>query len=353
MEGREVLTGSEKRSMKNQDSSPAPVPGNDKDIRRTAKIILAIILLVGVSVASYQVMKEIFPHNRISRFPARDWISLKGGNEIDAIPSGKQENRQDIRIAIAPVFSPEKSMAMYAPFVTFVAEKLGRKPTALYRQTYLETNDLIRYQRCDIAIVGTYPFIRGEKEFGMQALVVPQVNGKQAYQSIILVPRASSAKTLLDLRGKRFASADIMSTTGWLFPAMLLIDLGENPNKFFGEHIITGSHDRSLQAVLDGFVDGTALHGMVYSQMIAEDPSILQKVRILAKSPPLGILPIVVHPNIDPALRKAILAVLLNMHEDARGKAILAKLQIDRFVAPDAAHLAMLRLAVDKLEKWR
>jgi phosphonate transport system substrate-binding protein len=350
---REALTGSEKRSMKNQDSSQSPAPGNDKDIRRTAKIILAIILLVGVSVASYQVMKEIFPHNRMSRYPARDWISLKGGNEIDAVPSGKQENRQDIRIAIAPVFSPEKSMEMYAAFVTFVAGKLGRKPTTLYRPTYSETNDLIRYQRCDIAIVGTYPFIRGEKEFGMQALVVPQVNGKQTYQSIILVPRASSARTLLDLRGKRFASADIISTTGWLFPAMLLIDSGENPNKFFGEHIITGSHDRSLQAVLDGFVDGAAVHGIVYSQMIAEDPSIQQKVRILAKSPPLGILPIVVHPNIDPALRKAILTVLLNMHEDARGKAILAKLQIDRFVVPDAAHLAMLRLAVSKLEKWR
>jgi hypothetical protein len=122
---REALASSEKRLMEKQDSSQSPAPGNDKDIRRTAKIILAIILLVGVSVASYQVMKEIFPHNRMSRYPARDWISLKGGNEIDAVPSGKQENRQDIRIAIAPVFSPEKSMEMYAPFVTFVAGKLG------------------------------------------------------------------------------------------------------------------------------------------------------------------------------------------------------------------------------------
>ncbi len=190
MEGREVLTGSEKRSMENQDSSPAPVPGNDKDIRRTAKIILAIILLVGVSVAFYQVMKEIFPHNRISRFPVRDWISLEGENEIDAIPAGKQENRQEIRIAIAPIVSPEKSMEMYDPFVNYVAGKLGRKPTALYRQTYSETNDLVRYQQCDIAIVCTYPFIRGEKEFGMQALVVPQVNGERTYQSIILVPRS-------------------------------------------------------------------------------------------------------------------------------------------------------------------
>jgi phosphonate transport system substrate-binding protein len=237
--------------------------------------------------------------------------------------------------------------------VNYVAEKLGRKPTALYRQTYSETNDLVRYQRCDIAIVCTYPFIRGEKEFGMQALVVPQINGEQTYQSIILVPQSSHAKTLLDLRGKRFASADLISTTGWLFPAMLLMDAGVDPGKFFGEHIITGSHDRSLQAVLDGFVDGAAVHGIVYNQMVAEDPSIRQKVRILAKSAPFGIPPIVAHPNLDPNLRKAILSVLLGMHEDARGKQILKKLQIERFVIPNAGLFTPLRMAVSKLERWR
>ena len=222
---------------------------------------------------------------------------------MDAVPAGTVDNRQEIRIAIAPIVSPEKSMEMYDPFVDYVAGKLGRKPTAIYRPTYSETNDLVRYQRCDIAIVCTYPFIRGEKEFGMQALVVPQVNGEETYQSIIIVPKTSSAKTIFDLRGKRFASADIMSTTGWLFPAMLLMDSGEEPDKFFGEHIITGSHDRSLQAVLDEFVDGAAVHGLVYNQMVEEDPSILQKVKILTKSGPFGIPPIVVHPNLDPKLR--------------------------------------------------
>ena len=117
---------------------------------------------------------------------------------------------------------------------------------------------------------------------------------------------------------------------------------GRIRDKFFGEHVITGSHDRSLQAVVDGFVDGAAVHGIVYSQMVAEDPSILQKVRVLAKSAPFGIPPIVAHPNLDPTLKKAILSVLLSMHEDAEGKSILKKLQIERFVVPDADLFAPL-----------
>jgi phosphonate transport system substrate-binding protein len=339
--------------MIQQNLSRPPSSGNDKAPPKAAKIILAIILLAGVSAALYQVTKELFPHNQNSRFPIRDWISLKGGGENDTVPSVQKENRREIRVAVAPIVSPEKSMEMYEPFVSYVGGKLGMKPTALYRPTYSETNDLVRYQQCDIAIVCTYPFIRGEKEFGMQALVVPQVDGETTYQSIIVVPHASHAKTLLDLRGKRFASADIMSTTGWLFPAILLMDVGENPGKFFGEHVFTGSHDRSLQAVIDGFVDGAAVHGIVYNQIIAEDPSIKQKVRVLAKSPPFGIPPIVVHPDLDPKLRKEIISVLLGMHEDVQGKQILAKLQIERFVIPDADLFAPLRMAVSKLERWR
>ena len=339
--------------MARQDSSQLSSHDNEGDAKRTAKIILAIIFLIGISIALYQVMKEIFPRSRMSKSSASEWISLKEGNakvvDSDVMPG----YRLDIRIAIAPIVSPEKSMEMYAPLIDYIGKRLKRKPIALYRPTYSETNDLVRYRQCDMAIVCTYPFIRGEKEFGMQVVAVPQIKGEIAYQSVLLVPQASPAKTLLDLRGKRFASADISSTTGWLFPAMLLMDAGEDPSKFFGEHIITGSHDRSLQAVIDGFVDGAAVHGLVYSQIVAEDPTILRKVRVLAKSVPFGIPPVVAHPDLDPELKKELLSVLLTMHENADGKSILEKLQIDRFVIPSADLFSTLRLAIGKLEKWR
>ena len=325
----------------------------DGTLKRTTKVILVVILLIGVSVASYQVFKEIFLYGRSPRFPVSERISLKGTSEKTPVPPDREGTKQEIRIAVAPIVSPEKSMQMYDSFVNYMGEKLGRKATAMYRPTYSETNDLVRYQRCDIAIVCTYPFIRGEKEFGMQALAVPQINGETTYQSVILVPKTSNAKTLLDLRGKRFASADIISTTGWLFPAMLLMESGENPNKFFGEHILTRSHDRSLQAVLDGFVDGAAVHGIVYNQAVAETPAVLQKVRVLAISAPFGIPPIVAHPELDPELKKHIISVLLKMHEDNEGKSILTNLQIQRFVIPNPHLFDPLRLAISKLEKWR
>jgi len=174
-------------------------------------------------------------------------------------------------------------MEMYDPFVEYIAGKLGMKPTAIYRPTYSETNDLVRYQQWRYRYRMHLSVYKRREGIWDAALVVPQVNGEGTYQSIIVVPRTSRAKTIFDLRGKRFASADIMSTTGWLFPATLLMDSGEVPDKFFGQHILTRSHDRSMQAVIDEFVDGAAVHGLVYNQMVEENPSILQKVRILHK----------------------------------------------------------------------
>lgn len=335
---------------KDTESQPADV---DSKPKRARNAILAVILLIGVLVASYQVMREVFWDNKGSQFPVRDWVNLKEGNKPDNVLGDRTDGELEIRVAIAPIVSPEKSMQMYGPFVDYLGAKLGRKATALYRPTYSETNDLVRYQRCDIAIICTYPFIRGEREFGMQALAVPVVGGEKTYQSVIIVPKDSPAKTIFDLRGKRFASADIMSTTGWLFPAMLLMDAGEAPDRFFGEHVITGSHDRALQAVLDGFVDGAAVHGIVYNQMVEEAPSIGQKIGVLIKSPPFGIPPIVAHPDVDRHLRKAVVSILLGMHEDAQGIQILKTLQIERFVVPDASLFSSLRAAVSKLEKWR
>jgi phosphonate transport system substrate-binding protein len=335
--------------------SPKQAPSRSKSKwALSLKIVLALILGLGVVSGFYNVLKSTYLDRRISRFFPHHRVNLAEiYNSPAAAGINEVSGKPVFRIAIAPIVSPEKSLAMYQDFINYVAGMLAKEPVSLIRATYSETNDLVRYKNCDIAIVCTYPFIRGEREFGMQALVVPQIKGETTYQSFIIVPASSPVRSLFDLRGKRFASADIISTTGWLFPAMILMNAGEIPRSFFGEHVITGSHDRSIQAVVDGFVDGAAVHGIVYDQMIAEDPSLSKKIRILMKSPPFGIQPVAVHPDMDPDLRKAVLAVLLDMHTNPRGKLILEKLQIEKFVVPEKGLFDNLRKAIAKLEGWK
>ena len=271
-------------------------------------------------------------------------ISSNGEHELDCA------NRPVLRIAIAPVISPEKSIEMYRDLAYYLSARVERDAVILQRATYAEINELVRYRRCDIALVCTYPFVRGEQDFGMEVLVVPQVAGALGYSSLIVVPTSSEARSILDLRGRRFACADMMSNSGWLFPALWLKDQGEDPESFFSEVLVAGSHDRSIQAVLSGYADGAAVHSLVYDKMVEDDPTILTRTKIIQESVSYGMPPFVVHPQMAADLKSRLREALLSMHEKPEGRIALSSIAIEKFVVANPAMYDSVRRAVDQWE---
>jgi phosphonate transport system substrate-binding protein len=233
-----------------------------------------------------------------------------------------------LRIAIAPVISPEETYVNYRELVEYLGEVVGRRGQLMIRSTYGEVNELLRERRCDAALICTLAYIRGKREFGVRLLAAPVVKGNLYYHSHILVPESSPAKSLLDLEGKLFASADIMSTSGWMYPAVWLKKRGKDPLHYFKKHVISGSHDRSILFVAKGEVDGAAVDSLVYEQMSDE---IKQKVRIIDTSQTFGMPPVVTPSKLDDGLRTRLLNGFLNAHRDPRGRAILSAIEIDRF----------------------
>lgn len=315
---------------------------------------LMVILVVSVVVvfALHKVVVSLNESHVDSRYAPSRQIRLDEPDvPSDAGSNGEAAESLELRVAIAPVISPEKSLPLYRGFVDYLAEELGRSPSFLQGDTYAEVNDLVRYGRCDVAFVCTYAFVRGEREFGMRVLVVPEIGGVTTYHSLILVPASSKATSLLDLRGKRFGSADILSNSGWLYPVTWLRDHGENADEFFGKHELTGSHDMSVTAVASGFVDGAAVDSLVYEQMVAEDPAIASRTKVILKSPPFGMPPVVTPAGIDPTLREQLLKTLLEMHASPGGQAALESVGIDRFVVPDEHLFDSVREASKLLER--
>lgn len=312
------------------------VSGNPSAGRRAGGLFLLAAVGVGAVVLLVYAVAELPPqHATGSRFAPKRWVNLDSPQSRPASPSAREAGEKAVlRIAVAPVISPEKSLELYQEFVDYLAERLHRTPVFLQRGSYAEVNDLIRYRQCDMAFVCTCAFVRGEREFGMEVLVVPEIGGQVSYQSLVLVPSGSEADSLLDLRGKRFASADVLSTSGWLFPATWLMNEGEDPESFFDEHLITRGHDRSVSAVSSGYADAAAVHSLVYAQTVEEDPSVGEKTRVIVRSPPFGMPPVVVPAQLDRELKDLLRAAMLKMHTDPLGRKTLAPLHIDRFVMP-------------------
>jgi phosphonate transport system substrate-binding protein len=247
--------------------------------------------------------------------------------------------KDTLKIAVGAIISPTKSLVFYEDIFDYIGEKLGREVEMVQRKTYAEVNFLLEEGRIDAAFVCSRPYVEGHRDFGMELLCVPMCFGKTEYCSYFIVHKDSLIQKLEDLRGKVFAFSDPLSNTGMLIPTYTLAMMGERPESFFRRHIFTYSHDNSIRSVAEKLVDGAAVDSLIWEYLKAEDPKWTAQTRIIYRSTPCGIPPVVVSPGIAPQLKEKLRSAFLNMHNDPRGREILKRILIDRFtVIEDSAY---------------
>lgn len=251
-----------------------------------------------------------------------------------AAPAGAQGG-EPLKIGLSAMVSPRQTVKYYGEILGFVEHRLGRRVEMVQRESYDEMDTLLEAGEVSVAFICSGPYVKDHDAFGVELLVAPQSHGQPFYYAYIIVPIRSDAKDLGDLRGSRFAFTDPKSNTGALVPTYLLAKrFGVSPLAFFKEVVYSKSHDKSIEAVAKGLVDGASVDSLIYDYAAQNDPVFTSMTRILEKSPPYGIPPVVVRPDIDADLKNRLREILLAMHEDPQGKAILSQIMVDRFVVP-------------------
>ncbi len=249
------------------------------------------------------------------------------------VPSASETT---IRMAVAPVISPRETFnSGYRDLLDYLGDKLGRPVELVQGKTYAEINDLVRTGDVTLAFVCTNPYLQGQEDFGMEALVVPEVDGVPLYYSYLIVRADAPFRSLADLRGRTFAFSDPLSNSGRLAPVYQLAIMGETPESFFSRSIFTYAHDNSIKAVAEGLVDAAAVDSLVYDYWVKTGADYPAETKVIEKWGPFGINPVVVPPALAPAFKEQLRDALLGMDQDPRGREILRSLFIDRFVIPD------------------
>lgn len=280
--------------------------------------ILSLIILISLSGCSSADSEQIAP-----------FVDL---NQLEPLPDPPEKETLPLKVAIAAVISPQGSAESYALLLDYLSEALGRPVESVQRRTYAEINDLVRNGEVDLAFVCTSAYILGRREFGMQLLVAPQVNGEAVYHARIIVPVDSTAQRITDLRGTRFAFTDPMSFSGRMYPTYMLQQMGETPETFFSSTFFTFSHDDAIYAVADGLADGASVDGLVLDFALKRDTELASRIRIIHTSEPFGIPPVVVGPEIRPQLRAQLEEFFLKLDHTVEGQKALEALDLDRFV---------------------
>jgi phosphonate transport system substrate-binding protein len=235
-----------------------------------------------------------------------------------------------IRIGLTPVFLDDQ-IAFLQSWREYLEDELQRPVQFVRRASYAEIVDLLAQGKLDFAWLCGFPFVthRGD----LDLLAVPVYRSRPLYQSYLIVP-ASDDRTqgIAGLKGRIFVYSDPNSNSGYLVPQFELAKLREPAQDFFRKTFFTGSHRGVIEAVAARLADGGAVDGYVYDALARLRPDIVDRTRVVQRSPFYGFPPFVVRKGVDPPTVTAFRDVLLQMPDTASGKALLDALYLDGFV---------------------
>jgi phosphonate transport system substrate-binding protein len=241
-------------------------------------------------------------------------------------------NSLNISTCMAPIMD-----GFCVDLAQFLSERMTFPVQASLNMSWQERERLFDAGDIQICWICGLPYVWKKDSFPHQyellAAPVMKANRYQnspIYFSDVIVPHESPYQKLDDLKGKTWAYNEPRSHSGYNVVRYSLAMRGKT-GQFFGKVIETGSHQASLNMILQHEVDGAAIDSTVLELALKNDPYIQAKIKIIDSFGPSPIPPWIVSTQIPIEVRKKLQTLLFCMDQDADGKTILAKIGLDHF----------------------
>lgn len=236
-----------------------------------------------------------------------------------------------LKFGLTPVFLDDQ-VSFLKDWQRYQEDQLQRPVEFVQRGSYREIIDLLLQDKIHFAWLCGFPFVRNKEK--IRLLAVPVYNGRPLYQSYLIVPAADNlTKSVLDLRDRVFAYSDPDSNSGFLHPQFQLISAGVRPDNHFRRSFFAYGHRNVVDAVASRVAHGGAVDGYVWDTLKLAHPELVNRTRVVERSPDFGFPPMVAAPGVGASTLRQMQSVLLAMHQQSAGKALLGRLNLDRFEA--------------------
>jgi phosphonate transport system substrate-binding protein len=198
-------------------------------------------------------------------------LAACGGNDSDSTEEAAAGGVPDtLRVGLIPNIAPEEQQAKYEPFGEYLEETLDTEVELFVAADYAGVVTALASDRIDMAYLGGLTYVQAAEQTDLTPLVteIDALTGTQQYDSAIVVADDSRYEATADLLEDQasFAFGDPASTSGSLYPRIMLTDAGVECDTTtltdcppLSEVTFTGGHDATAQAVLSGKVDAGGL----------------------------------------------------------------------------------------------
>jgi phosphonate transport system substrate-binding protein len=255
-------------------------------------------------------------------------------------------------IGLVPALEAQKLIDNLDPLADFLSAQLGVPVESFVPQDYTGLLEAMGSGRADIGMIPPFASMLGRERYGIETILISEREGEATYHSqwMTLDPsycespperdatgRLQCHGSIEQVRGKTVAFTDPTSTSGYLFPALQLLDAGINPETDI-QAVFVGGHDAAVIAVLKGDVEIGVCYddARLYGSLPEEFPEIADRVLVFNYSEEIPNDGVTVRGDLPEETKAAITSAFMKLVEvesdKPRAERLLWKLyEIDGF----------------------
>ena len=243
-----------------------------------------------------------------------------------------------LTLALTPSRDPTALKEAGDAFAKAITQVSGVPVKAIVASDYAGVIEALRSKRVDLAFVHPVGYVLANREAGCQILVRDIWQGKTAYTARFYVRKDRGIRRLEDLRGKTVAFVDPASSSGYIYPMVLLIKHGlvrdHDPKSFFKEALFTGTHEAALQSVLRGRVDAAASFDKA-PELHIKDPGLIAQLAFVGETPEIPEAGICARPGLPAEPVARVKRALLSIRAPEYAALLKEIYGIDGFIEAD------------------
>jgi phosphonate transport system substrate-binding protein len=268
---------------------------------------------------------------------------------LTAVPATAADR---LHLVLTPSQKPTDLLATGEEFGQLLGKLVGMPVRVTVASDYAAVIEALRNHTADLAFVHPGGYVLASREAKATIVAKNLWHGKSSFTSRIFVRRDAGIKTVEDLRGKTIAFVDPASSSGYIYPMVLLIKRGlvtnRDPKSFFKEVVFSGAHDASMRALLNGHVDAIASFDLAREQYL-KDAAERERLIFVAETEPIPEAGIAAREGLDPATFAKVRAALLQIRAPAHAALLKRLYEIDGFDTAEDREYDPVRAAIELL----
>ncbi|MDT8439148.1 MAG: phosphate/phosphite/phosphonate ABC transporter substrate-binding protein [Wenzhouxiangellaceae bacterium] len=247
----------------------------------------------------------------------------------------------ELVLGLVPALEADALVDNLEPLGEWLSAELGISVRTFVPQDYTGLVEALGAGRADIGMLPPFAAMLGQRRYDIETILISTRKGVAGYRtqwmtndpSVCAAPpeavvrlcdsrtrgRAGSTRTFLQctgaidqVRGDSVAFVDPNSTSGFLFPAVQLLDQGINPNRDLDGIFVRG-HDAAALAVYGGDTRFGVSYEDARNMLCEQYPDIGEKVIVFNHAPMIPNDGVQLRPGLPEDLREAIAEAFLKL----------------------------------------